>query len=72
MAQDPAREGLLVVVRDGSLNKLLAGPYETCDAARQPLARRRRDRKNSEPVARPRVVRAQVLDPQPHAQRQMP
>ena len=36
MAQDPAREGLLVVVRDGSLNKLLAGPYETRDAARQP------------------------------------
>jgi rare lipoprotein A len=35
VAQDPAREGRLVVMREGALHKLLAGPFETRDAARQ-------------------------------------
>jgi rare lipoprotein A len=35
IAQDAAREGRLVVVREGALHKLLAGPFETRDAARQ-------------------------------------
>ncbi len=34
IAQDPAREGRFEVVREGSLHKLLAGPFETRDAAR--------------------------------------